>query len=98
MTDTNDQLAAALNAIADPVSGKGLIDSERAPAPRFADGIASVILDVTDINPDKRALIEADINRELGAIEGVDSVRVAMTSSRTARRTCLAVSSPVSST
>lgn len=86
MTDPIDQLAAALNAIADPVSGKGLIDAERAPAPRFADGIASVILDVTDINPDKRALIEADINRELGAIEGVESVRVAMTSSRTTRR------------
>ncbi|QLC20835.1 Mrp/NBP35 family ATP-binding protein [Parasphingopyxis sp. CP4] len=86
MTDPIDQLAAALNAIADPVSGKGLIDAERAPAPRFADGIASVILDVTDINPDKRALIEADINRELGAIDGVDSVRVAMTSSRTTRR------------
>lgn len=86
MTEIADQLSAALNAIADPLSGKGLIDSGRAPAPRFADGIASVILDVTDINPDKRALIEADINRELAAIDGVDSVRVAMTSKRTTRR------------
>lgn len=86
MTEINDQLAAALNAIADPVSGKGLIDSGRAPAPRFADGIASVILDVTDINEDRRALIEADINRALDAIDGVKTVRVAMTSKRTARR------------
>lgn len=86
MTDTADQLSAALNAIADPLSGKGLIDSGRAPAPRFADGIASVILDVTDINVDKRTLIEADINRALSAIEGVDQVRVAMTSKRTTRR------------
>jgi len=86
MTGIADQLSAALNAVADPLSGKGLIDSGRAAAPRFADGIASVIFDVTDINADKRALIEADINRELSAIEGVDSVRVAMTSKRTARR------------
>jgi ATP-binding protein involved in chromosome partitioning len=86
MTDITDQLSAALNAIADPLSGKGLVDSGRAPAPRFADGVASVILDVTDINTDKRALIEVDINRELGAIEGVDNVRVAMTSKRTTRR------------
>ncbi|MGJ8536749.1 MAG: P-loop NTPase [Parasphingopyxis sp.] len=86
MTEINDQLTAALNAIADPVSGKGLIDSGRAPAPRFADGIASVILDVTDINEDKRALIEADINRALEAIDGVKTVRVAMTSKRTTRR------------
>lgn len=86
MTDIHDQLSAALNAIADPLSGKGLIDSERAPAPRFSDGIASVILDVTDINEDKRALIEVDINRALDAIDGVDTVRVAMTSKRTTRR------------
>jgi ATP-binding protein involved in chromosome partitioning len=86
MTEISDQLSAALNAIPDPVSGKGLVDSGRAPAPRFADGIASVILDVTDINEDKRALIEADINRTLKAIDGVETVRVAMTSKRTTRR------------
>jgi ATP-binding protein involved in chromosome partitioning len=86
MTEISDQLSAALNAIPDPVSGKGLVDSGRAPAPRFADGIASAILDVTDINEDKRALIEADINRTLKAIDGVDTVRVAMTSKRTTRR------------
>ena len=86
MTEINDQLSAALNAIADPISGKGLVDSGRAPAPRFTDGIASVILDVTDINEDKRALIEVDINRALDAIDGVETVRVAMTSKRTTRR------------
>ena len=86
MTAIPDQLAAALNTILDPLSGKGLIDSGRASAPRFADGIASVIIDVTDINPDKRALIEADTDRALGMIDGVESVRVAMTSKRTARR------------
>lgn len=86
MTEISDQLSAALNAIADPVSGKGLVESGRAPAPRFADGVASVILDVTDINEDKRALIEIDINRALDAIDGVETVRVAMTSKRTTRR------------
>jgi ATP-binding protein involved in chromosome partitioning len=86
MTEIIDQLATALDAVADPVSGKGLIASGRAPAPRFADGTASVILDVTDISTDKRALLEVDIKRELTAVEGVSDVRIAMTSTRTARR------------
>ncbi len=86
MTDTIDQLAAALNAITDPVTGTGLIDSGRAPAPRFADGVASVIIDVTGIVDDARLTIEGDIEKALNAIGGVTDVRIAMTSKRTTRR------------
>jgi ATP-binding protein involved in chromosome partitioning len=86
MTDIAEQLSAALDSVLDPVSGKGLVASGRAPAPRFADGVVTVIIDVTDINVDKRALVEADVNRALKAVEGVEDVRVAMTSTRTTRR------------
>lgn len=86
MTDTNEQLAKALNAVIDPQSGKGLIDSGRSSAPKFADGAATVILDVTGIPEARRELIEVDIKRALGAIEGVDDVRIGMTSTRKGRR------------
>jgi ATP-binding protein involved in chromosome partitioning len=86
MTDIAEQLSAALDSVLDPVSGKGLVASGRAPAPRFADGVVTVIIDVTDINVDKRTLVEADVNRALKAVEGVEDVRVAMTSTRTTRR------------
>jgi len=86
MSDATEPLAAALETIVDPVSGRGLIASGRAAAPRFADGIASVILDVTGIDKDRRALLEADVKRAIGAVEGVADVRVAMTSAKTTRR------------
>lgn len=86
MTDISEQLSAALNAVKDPQSGKGLIDSGRAAPPRFADGVASVILEVTGIPEDRRELVEIDVKRALGAIEGVDDVRIGMTSTRRGRR------------
>ncbi|NNC71548.1 MAG: P-loop NTPase [Sphingomonadaceae bacterium] len=86
MTDISQQLAAALNAIKDPSSGKGLIDSGRSPAPRFADGIASVIIEVTAIAEARRELIEIDIKKALGAIEGVEDVRIGMTSKKIGKR------------
>ncbi|MBC7987525.1 MAG: Mrp/NBP35 family ATP-binding protein [Sphingomonadaceae bacterium] len=70
----------------DPVSGQGLIAARRAPAPRLHDGIASVILDVTGIDRDRRALLEVDIRGALKAVDGVAEVRVAMTSEKTQRR------------
>ncbi len=86
MTDTAEQLAAALNTIKDPVSGDGLIDSGRAAAPRFNEGVASVIVDVTAIPEARRELIEIDIKKALGAIESVDDVRIGMTSKKRGKR------------
>lgn len=86
MADIETQLAETLDRIKDPESGKGLIAAGRAPAPRLADGIATVILDVSGIAPEKRELMDIDIKQALRAIDGVEDVRVAMTSQKTERR------------
>jgi ATP-binding protein involved in chromosome partitioning len=84
--DINDTLSATLDAILDPISGRGLITSKRANAPRFADGTASVVLDVTGLSADARAKLEAAVKDALGAIDGVDAVRVAMTAEKRGRK------------
>lgn len=86
MTIAPPTLSAALDAVSDPVSGKGLVESGRAAAPRLIDGTASVILDVTGLSGDTRTQLERDIKQALGALEGVGTVRVAMTSERRDRR------------
>ncbi len=86
MKDITGQLATALNTVPDPVTGKGLIDSGRAAAPKFADGVASAIIEVTGIVDAKRELVEIDVKKALGAIEGVEDVRIGMSSKRTVRR------------
>lgn len=85
MTD-REALAAALDAIIDPLSGKGLVAAKRAAPPRFADGAASVILDVTGLSGDARVKLESAVKAGLGALPGVDVVRVAMTSEKKTRR------------
>jgi ATP-binding protein involved in chromosome partitioning len=85
MTST-DALAAALDAILDPISGRGLIESKRAAPPRLSEGMASVILDVTGLSGDARLKLEGAIKAGLGAVEGVETVRVAMTAEKRNRR------------
>ncbi|AGH49669.1 MULTISPECIES: Mrp/NBP35 family ATP-binding protein [Sphingomonadales] len=87
MSDS-DPFAAALDAIADPVSGRGLIASGRAAAPRVndADATASVILDVTGLSGDDRAGLERAIRAKLIGLGGLRDVRIAMTAEKTARR------------
>ncbi len=58
-----ESLAAALDSVADPLTAKGLIASGRAAAPRFEDGTASVVVDVTGLSGDARSRIEAAVNR-----------------------------------
>lgn len=82
----SDSLTAALDTVADPISGRGLIAAKRAAPPRFADGNASVILDVTGLSGDARLKLEAAIKQALGAVEGVQAVRVAMTAEKHNRR------------
>ena len=86
MTADIDALSAALDRIADPVSGQGLVLSGRAARPRMADGVASVVLDVTGLSGDARAGLEAEIRTALGAVAGVASVRVAMTAEKRSLR------------
>jgi len=83
-----DPFAAALEAIADPASGKGLIASGRCAPPRInqADRTASVILDVTGLSAEDRAGIERAIRGKLIGLEGLRDVRIAMTAERKSRR------------
>ncbi|WP_380873379.1 iron-sulfur cluster carrier protein [Sphingomonas sp. DBB INV C78] len=87
MTDS-DAFAAALDTIADPLSGKGLIESGRCAAPRVnaVDKVASVILDVTGLSGDDRAKVERAIRGKLIGLNGIRDVRIAMTAEKTARK------------
>ncbi|MET0270698.1 MAG: Mrp/NBP35 family ATP-binding protein [Sphingomonas sp.] len=83
---SHDPLAAALDTVIDPISGKGLVASGRAAPPRLADDTASVILDVTGLSATARAALEEAITHALRPVAGVSAVRVAMTAEKTARR------------
>jgi ATP-binding protein involved in chromosome partitioning len=58
----------------------------RAAPPRFADGRASLILDVTGLDETQRDLLQADVDRVLKAVPGVTSVRIALTAERKGRK------------
>ena len=84
--EMTDSLPAALDAVTDPISGKGLIASGRAAAPRFEDGTASVVLDVTGLSGDARSKLETAVKQALIAVPGVETVRVAMTAEKKGRK------------
>jgi ATP-binding protein involved in chromosome partitioning len=86
MADPLDPLAAALDGIADPSSGAGLVASGRAARPRLAGGTASVVIDAAGLDADQRMALEAQVKAVLGREPGVAEVRVAMTAERTERR------------
>jgi ATP-binding protein involved in chromosome partitioning len=77
MTD-EATLIAALATVSD---AKG-----RAAPPRFADGRASLILDVTGLDDVHRDLLQADVKRALLEVPGVTSVRIALTAERKGRK------------
>lgn len=84
--DMTESLPAALDSVIDPISGKGLIASGRAVPPRFDDGTASVVLDVTGLSGDARSKLETAVKQALIAVPGVETVRVAMTAEKRGRR------------
>jgi len=84
--EMSDSLATALDGVIDPISGQGLIASGRAAAPRFDDGTASVILDVTGLSGDARSRIETAIKQALIVVPGIETVRVAMTAEKRGRK------------
>jgi ATP-binding protein involved in chromosome partitioning len=84
--DMSESLPAALNGVPDPITGKGLIASGRAAEPRFDDGTASVVVDVTGLSGDARSKLEAGIKQALIAVPGVETVRVAMTAEKRGRK------------
>ncbi len=84
MTDLAS-ISDALDAIADPATDGGIVTTGRA-VPRFADGRASVILDVTGLTPARRDALDAAVHAALEQVAGVTDIRVALTSSKTTRR------------
>ena len=80
-----EMISQALDAISDPAGKGGLIASGRAAAPRLADGRAGLILDVAGLSVAQRDALGAEIEARLKQIEGVNEVRIAMTSARTQR-------------
>jgi len=83
---TTDSLSAALDSVIDPISGKGLIASGRAAAPRLADGVASVVIDVTGLSADARERLGKAAEAAVGAVAGVQTTRVAMTAEKRGRK------------
>ena len=80
-----EMISQALDAISDPAGKGGLMASGRAAAPRLADGRAGLILDVAGLSVAQRDALGAEIEARLKQIEGVNEVRIAMTSARTQR-------------
>ena len=58
----------------------------RAAPPRFAEGRASLILDVTGLTATAQELLQADVKRVLRAVPGVTDVRIALTAERKGRK------------
>src|SRR3546814_15950056 len=71
MTMEND-LASALDGIADPLTGKGLLAANRLPPPVIRDGVATLVLAVDGLSGDAVSQLETRI-REAGT--GVAGVR-----------------------
>jgi len=92
MTDPGN-VAAALDSVIDPISGKGLIASGRAAPPRVSDGTASVILDVTGLGAKARESLETQAKTAIGAVPGIVAVRVLQTSEKKAAPRLIAVGS-----
>src|SRR5437763_15773996 len=84
MTEDLETVKAALGSIAGA--------AERASALRVQDGIASLVLDVTGLDAQRRAALEKEIRAALAAVPGIGEVRVAMTAEKV-ERTIIAVGS-----
>ena len=82
MTQNPESIMAALTRVA----------ASRALAPRFSDGVVSLLLDVTGMSAQARAELEEDVRPRLMALNGVEEVRIAMTAVKVGR-TIIAVGS-----
>jgi ATP-binding protein involved in chromosome partitioning len=76
-----DTLSAALDSIADPAGGGGLLATGRATAPRISGEAVSVVLDGTGLDEGQRSALELAVTEALREA-GAASVRLAMTAER----------------
>ena len=89
----SDPLLAALDRVADPSSGRGLVTSGRAAAPRRSGGTVDVLIDVTGLDQAARGRVEQEARAALEAVPGVVEVRVALTAERAGGPKLLAIGS-----
>ena len=75
MTQDPDSILAALTRAA----------ASQALAPRFSDGVVSLVLNVTGMSAQARAELEEDVRTRLMALDGVEEVRIAMTAAKVGR-------------
>ena len=81
-----ESITAALARIPDP-SGEGdIVARGRVQAPRFNDGVASLILEVTGLGAEARAGLERRIRAAMVGVPGVSDIRIAMTAEKVERR------------
>ncbi len=81
-----ETILATLNAIADPLTGAGVVDSKRVMAPRLKDGALSLVLEVSNLSPDQRDQLDREVHTRLEMLDGLKEFRVAMTSEKRTRR------------
>jgi ATP-binding protein involved in chromosome partitioning len=76
-----DSLATALDSVADPLGGGGLLTSGRATPPRLSGEAVSVVLDATGLDEAQRQALDRAVTDALEAA-GATKVRLAMTAER----------------
>jgi ATP-binding protein involved in chromosome partitioning len=81
-----DAVTAALARIPDPSGNGDIVGKGRVQAPRFADGVASIILDVTGLGAEARAGLERRIRAAMVGVAGVSDIRIAMHAEKVERR------------
>lgn len=81
-----NDFVAALERIADPVTGKGLVSAGRVPPPRIGDSVATVILSIDGLSGDAITRIEELIRKAAHDDPGVGEVRIVRTADRHERR------------
>ncbi len=83
--DMIEQIKAALEAISAPSGQGGLVSAGRVSSPRFEAGRASLVLDVTGLNPAQRDLLDKVVHEALERVDGITEIRVAMTAEKRER-------------
>ncbi|GHF05842.1 iron-sulfur cluster carrier protein [Aliiroseovarius zhejiangensis] len=79
MTIGRDDVLAALNTLADPVSGAPLVEAGVIKALTVEDGIVRFVIEATGSHTDAYARVKDEAETKIGALPGVTSLSVVMT-------------------
>ena len=81
-----ETVLSALSRIPDPSGSGDIVAGGRVQAPRFAEGVASIILDVTGLSADARAGLERRIRAAMVGVPEIKDIRIAMHAEKVERR------------